>query len=145
MVPTTHIPIKDRAIDFFVCFGHTLTGLRQEVVDFFTELKHNNPQLNIVINSNLNPDEYQKQLQNSKICIDAWGAGDVNARFFEAIAAGCYCIYQRPQILFNTGIEPNSYSTITELKQIIQQNKMVLALKSAHASSARIERIFRNL
>jgi hypothetical protein len=124
MPPKEIIPLHKRPIDIFVCFGHTLTGLRQEVEQFCIALQGTNPHLNICVEKNLDKKTYQYYLQNSKICIDAWGAGDINARFYEIVAAGAICFYQKPNVIFHPKQDTDYcyfYNSIAELKRKLQE------------------------
>jgi hypothetical protein len=109
-------------IDVFCSFGHVKTGLRKDIiglVQHFMATMDPTAGLNVVLKSGMPQDEYRATLARSRIVIDAWGGGDTNDRFWEAVGAGACCLYQQynvvmpnPFVDFQHAV---SFSTISEL------------------------------
>jgi hypothetical protein len=112
-----HLPFAKRDIDVFCSFGHVKTGKRKEAIEVVKSLegKHN-----VVVKAGMPKDEYLDHLRRSKIVIDAWGGGDTNDRFFEAVGVGACCLYQRYNVVmpnpFVDDLTAMSWASVAELE-----------------------------
>ena len=88
-------PIPKR-IDVLCAFGQVNTGMRALVSQLCREYRELN--FNIVIGT-YPYDLYIHKMKESSIVVDAWGSGDCNARFYEAVANGACVMHQKPNIL----------------------------------------------
>lgn len=131
------LPTTAKDIDVFCSFGHTKTGLRKKTIEAFEQLRRET-NLNIVVRSGLNQDEYTSTLARSRVVIDAWGGGDTTDRFWEGIGAQACVLYQRHNV-----ITPNpfvdwehavSYETASEALSSI--NRLFYSPDSGHAKIA---------
>ena len=91
----TYSPIP-KTIDILCAFGQINTGLRSQVSKICREYK--NLGHNVVI-GNFPYDLYIQKMKESVIVVDAWGSGDCNARFYEAVANGSCIMHQKPNII----------------------------------------------
>lgn len=82
--------------DIFCSFGQTNDGLRFEIEHF---LKKWNSEYSITVEKGLSYDLYLKKIASSKLCVDAWGGGDCNARFWEIVANKSCIVYQKHNII----------------------------------------------
>jgi len=92
------IQSDEKDVDLMCVFGQTTTGLRKEVMQICMKLKQET-NFNIVVQENVEPNEYRQLLARSRIIVDAWGGGDTCDRFYEAVGAGACCLYQRYNIV----------------------------------------------
>lgn len=107
-----------KVIDVFCSFGQNMTGLRKGVEKICIKLKTEG--YKIIIQNNLPYDKYLKLISSSYINIDAWGAGDCTARFWEILANKSCCFAQKYNILFpnefTDGVNYVEYSSIKEFE-----------------------------
>lgn len=118
----TPVPRYGKDWDLFCCFGHTLTGLRQEIVEEVTRMQGRRRDRKIVIRDRLSAREYKEGLARSKIVVDAWGHGDNCYRLWEAAGAEACVLYQRYQVLtgpdwFREDEEAVSFSTVESFRE----------------------------
>jgi len=158
----TPIPRYGKDWDLLCCFGHTRTGLRQEIVAEVRRLAGKHRDRKIVVKERLNPREYREALARSKVVIDAWGHGDHCYRIWEAAGAQACILYQRYQVLtgpdwFEEGREALSFATMREFTEhaealladreralVMGRRGHELAL-AKHTGRARVEYILRKL
>ena len=156
------VPRQGKDWDLFCCFGHTLTGLRKEVVEECQRLKALYRGKKIVIRNRLSTREYHECLARSKVVVDAWGHGDHCYRLWEAAAAQACVLYQRYQVLtgpewFEEGEEAVSYSTVKEFRMkaeaLLELPRQTLDIglrgykkaKAHHTGQARVEYVLRTM
>jgi len=108
-----------KEIDVFCSFGQIRTGLRKEVQEICRKLKREG--YNILINFGYPYNKYLKLISSSYITIDAWGAGDCNARLWEIFANKSCAFCQKYNILFpnkfTDGLNYVEYSTPKEFEE----------------------------
>ena len=108
-----------KTIDVFCSFGQKMTGLRKGVEKICRKLKTEG--YKIIIQNNLPYDKYIKLISSSYISIDAWGAGDCTARFWEILVNKSCCFAQKHNILFpnsfRDGYNYVEYSTLMEFDE----------------------------
>lgn len=119
-----HSPNKD--IDLMCVFGQTSTGMRQRVMDLCQSLKQQT-NFKIVVESNLNSEQYREVVGRSRIIIDAWGGGDTCDRFYEAVGAGACCLYQKYNVVVQNPFE-DMYSAVEywDEKSFVDRVKLLL-------------------
>jgi len=149
----------NKDIDVMCVFGHSLTGMRREVVQECMNLR-SKTSYNIVIADNLDSLTYRSVLSRSKIVIDAWGGGDTCDRFFEAIGSGACCLYQRYNVVvenpfsdFENAVSYWDTSTLIdrlsmllsspEISRLIGENGKHHAMKY-HTAAIRAQKILNN-
>jgi hypothetical protein len=85
-----------KTIDVLCAFGQINTGMRAVVSKLCREYR----ELGFNIEIGEWPyDMYIQKMKESSIVVDAWGSGDCNARFYEAVANGACVMHQKPNIL----------------------------------------------
>jgi len=156
------LPRQGKDWDLFCCFGHTLTGLRKEVVEECKRLRAVHRGRKIVVKERLSAHEYRQCLARSKIVVDAWGHGDHCYRLWEAVGAQACVLYQRYQVMtgeqwFEEGEEAASYATVKEFRDkaeaLLELPRQTLDIglrgyKKAlghHTGKTRVEQIFRTM
>ena len=110
-----------KTIDVLCAFGQVNTGMRAHVSKMCREYRELG--FNIVI-GNFPYDFYIQKMKESYIVVDAWGSGDCNARFYEAVANGACVMHQKPNILipepFEDGVHCIEFSNEKEFWQKLQ-------------------------
>lgn len=110
---------NEKKYDIFCSFGQTNDGLRKEVEDY---LKTKN--FNLFSEKNIPHDKFIKNINMSKIAIDAWGGGDCCARFYEIAINETCPVYQKYNILvpypYTDMVNCVEYSTINELNNKLE-------------------------
>jgi len=131
-----------KMIDVLCAFGQIQTGMRALV-------------------SKLCRDVYIHKMKESSIVVDAWGSGDCNARFYEAVANGACIMHQKPNIIipepFIDDVHCIEYSTerdfCSKIQYYLDHIEEARSIGKAgqrhalqyHTSKARVEYMFRKM
>jgi len=112
-------PSLEKKYSIQCSFGQVGTGLRAEVQDICHGLA--DEEIDDVLVGELHHEQYLTTMSEAYTVVDAWGGGDCNARFYEAVANGAVPFYQTYQILtpfpYLDGQCAITYSTPKEFKE----------------------------
>ena len=147
-----------KTIDVLCAFGQIQTGMRAIVSKLCREYRELG--FNIVI-GNYPYDMYIHKMKESSIVVDAWGSGDCNARFYEAVANGACIMHQKPNIIipdpFIDGVHCIEYSTerdfCSKIQYYLDHMEEARSIGEAgqrhalqyHTSKARVEYMLREM
>lgn len=147
-------------------FGQLGTGLRNKVQAICEDLSivknlSNSIHINDMVIGQFPHETYLELMSKSIAVVDAWGGGDCNAHFYEAVASGACLIYQKYQILtpypYIDGQSAITYTTPEEFREKVlyyfHKNKRIDEVKriakrsfnntlNHHTSEKRVKYIF---
>lgn len=115
---------KEKEFDVLCCFGQIDTGLRKESLQVCQRLKEEGFDIHIL--NNLPFNEYIETVGKARIVIDACGGGQINARFFEAIANKCLVFREKYTVIIPNDFDNSEIVEFTNKEELYNQLKYYL-------------------